>query len=103
VVCHDLLDVALGEIGARGFRKLDVEMIAGYCPHFNSMTTRAWEKTALQARLEELELQTAAFNVGEGLLGVLAGRDRRWRSFSSHSNKPGQLGSYTITIHRRKS
>lgn len=95
---HDPLDVALNEISAQGFRKVDVVMIPSYCPHFDPMRATPAEKSELQARLEELGLRTAALNVGEGLLGIPGWRDAAMAFSRASLEYARQLGAYAITM-----
>ncbi len=95
---HDSLDVALDTISALGFRKVDLLMISGYCPHFNPLTAGASEKEALKARLARLGLSVATLNTGEGLLGVPAQRDLLLEYARASLDLARELGAYAITI-----
>ncbi len=95
---HDPLDVALQELSALGFRKIDLVMIPSYCSHFNPVTASQQEKDQLKARLGELKLAVSTLNTGDGLLGIPQLRERALAFAKASLDLAQELNAYAITM-----
>lgn len=94
----DPLDVALAEIHAQGFRRLDVVMVPSYCPHFNALTASEAERDALQEKLADLGFTITTLNTGDGRLGDPDKRDLAIAYTRASLRLGKRLGAYAITI-----
>jgi sugar phosphate isomerase/epimerase len=95
---HDPLDVALAEIHAQGFRRLDVVMVPSYCPHFNALTASDAERDALQEKLADLDFTITTLNTGDGRLGDPEQRELAIAYARASLRLGKRLGAYAITI-----
>lgn len=92
------LAVALDEIAAQGFRRVDIVMIGSYCPHFDPVGAGAAEEERLAEGLAARRLAVATLNTGDGLLGRPGDRERALRHARASLRLAHRLGAYAITI-----
>jgi protein FrlC len=93
----DPLDVALKEIADQDFALADIAMIPGYSPHFNPVTASDSEKDSLREQLDDLGLAVATLNVGDGLFGNPAARERQIDFVRASLRLAKALGAYGVT------
>lgn len=95
---HDDLETALQEITAQGFKTIDICMYTSYCPHFNPLLASDAEKAVLREKLQQLNLQVATLNTGDGILGNPALRERAVQYAKASLDLAKRLGAYAITM-----
>lgn len=94
----DPLDVALAEIKAQGFRRLDVVMVPSYCPHFDALAASDAERDALRVKLSDMDFEIATLNTGAGRLGDPNQRELAIQYAQASLRLGKSLGAYAVTM-----